>query len=56
MEDGPKFIQITATSESDGKGKAISVIYALDENGNVWQFHDERILKTARWIKLPTAR
>jgi len=28
MEDGTKFIQITATSESDGKGKTVSVIYA----------------------------
>ena len=56
MEDGPKFIQISATSESDGKGNTATIVYALDENGSVWKFHDERLLKTAGWIKLPATR
>ena len=53
-----KFIQIATASETVRSGQVKPVLFALDEEGNVWEYDygHPRVNKTPQWVPLPTGR
>jgi hypothetical protein len=58
MTKHSKFIQIATASETVRSGQVKPVLFALDEEGNVWEYDygHPRVNKRPQWVSLPTDR
>ena len=58
MAKHSKFIQIATASETVRSSQVKPVLFALDEEGNVWEYDygHPRVNKRPQWVPLPTDR